>query len=99
MINALLNGILSLITSLINLLLSPIDALIKSYLPGLDEALSSFSAVLNLLTGVIGWVISTLGLPSTFWTLLIAYFTFKLTVPFLISTVKLCIKWYNALKP
>lgn len=98
MINAIINGIMSLIMTLVNVILAPIDTLITNYLPSLDEALTAFSGFLNLCGTYIGWCIDFLGIPSQLISLIILYYTFKLTVPLLISAIKTAIKWYNALK-
>lgn len=98
MINTILNGIFNIIISLVNTILSPIDSLIIDNIPVLDTAFSAIGSFLDLCTSSIGWVISCFGLSSTCLSLIVAYFTFKLSVPILFSTIKLAIKWYNAMK-
>lgn len=98
MINKIIVGIISLISSLISLILSPIDNLISSYLPGLDTALNSFDAFFDLISQGIGWVIDAFAIPSEVLSLIVAYWVFKLTLPLLISTIKLVVKWYDKLK-
>ena len=84
--------------SLVSLLLSPIDALIEQFLPDLSNALDGLTNFFGYITQYIGWVIDFAGIPSTVITLIVAYYTFKLTVPLVVSTVKLALKWYNTLK-
>lgn len=98
MINALLKGIFSLIISLVNLLLSPIDAIIENAFPSISSGLEYVSNFFNWVCGVIPWAISWFGLPSVIITLLVGYYTFKLTVPLAVHTVKLAVKWYDKLK-
>lgn len=98
MINAIVNGIISLIISLVNVILTPIDSLISQFLPDLSSAISSFGQLLNTISGSIGWVISLSGISATAISLIVMYFTFKLTVPVLFSAIKSAIKWYNSLK-
>lgn len=98
MIKAIITGIMSLIISLVNVLLAPIDALISQFLPDLSNALGGFASFLNLCSTYIGWVIDFTGLSSDTISLIIAYFVFALSVPLLVNTIKLAIKWYNALK-
>lgn len=98
MIKAIIKGIMSLIISLVSVILAPIDALISQFLPSLSSALSGFSSFLTMCGQYIGWVIDFTGLSSETISLIIAYFVFKLTVPLLVSSVKVAIKWYNALK-
>lgn len=99
MINKIIMGILKLIIGLISLILTPIDNLITSALPDLSNALNSISAFLGYCTQSIGWVISLSGLSSTCISLIVTYFTFKLTAPMLFYMIKLVLSWYNRLKP
>lgn len=99
MIQAILNGIFTLITSLVNLILYPIDALIETALPDLSNALTAISTFLSYVTTSIGWVLSCFGLSSSCLSLIVLYFTFKLTFPLVVYTIKLAIKWYDKLKP
>lgn len=99
MINAILTGIFKLITSLVGVLLSPIDNLIATALPDLQTGLNAIGDFLSLATSSVGWVLSVFGLSSECLSLIVLYFTFKLTVPLTISTIKLAIRWYDKLKP
>lgn len=99
MINALLKGIMSLIMSLVSLLLSPIDALIQQFLPDLSTAISAIGNMFNYVLSFIGFVVNASGLSSATLSLIALYYTFKLSVPLLVASVKTAIRWYNALKP
>lgn len=99
MINKLLIGIISLISSLVNVILSPIDTIITNNLPSLSNALDSFSTFLGYIGQGIGWVIDAFAIPTTLISLIASYYIFKLTVPLLMYTIKLIIKWYDKLKP
>lgn len=99
MIKALLKGIIKLIVKLVSLLLLPIDSLIDSYLPSLSSAFDSIGYFFQIVSNGIGWVISASGIPSSAIAIIVATMTFKLTVPILVSTTKLAIKWYDKLKP
>lgn len=98
MIKAIIKGIFKLIISLVNLILLPIDSLISNYLPSVSSAIDMVSAFFNWVSNLIPWGISWFGLSSTTITLFVAYTTFELTVPLLVHTIKLAIKWYNSLK-
>lgn len=99
MINALLTGIFKLIIGLVSLILTPIDALITNALPSLDNALTAVANFFNYIGSSIGWVISLTGLSSETLSLIVLYFTFKLTAPMLFYMIKLALSWYNKLKP
>lgn len=98
MIKAIIKGIFKLILSLVNLILIPIDNLITQYLPSVSDALDKVSSFFTWVTNLIPWGISWFGLSSTTITLFVAYTTFEITVPLLVHTIKLAIKWYNSLK-
>lgn len=99
MINKILMGIINLIVSLVSLILSPIDNLIASALPDLSNALTAVGNFFNLISYVIGWVVSATGLSQETLSLIVMYFTFKLTAPMLFYMIKLALSWYNKLKP
>lgn len=99
MINALLTGIINLIVGLVSVILLPIDNLILSMLPDLSNALTAVGNFFNLIGNSIGWVISIFGLSNEALSLIVIYFTFKLTAPMMFYMVKLAISWYNKLKP
>lgn len=99
MINAILTGIFKLIIGLVSLILSPIDALITNALPGLDNAFTAVASFFTYIGSSIGWVISLTGLSSETLSLIVLYFTFKLTAPMLFYMIKLALSWYNKLKP
>lgn len=99
MINAILSGIIKLIVGLVTIILSPIDNLILTALPDLSNALSAVGNFFNLISTSIGWVISLTGLSKETLSLIVMYFTFKLTAPMLFYMIKLAMSWYDKLKP
>lgn len=99
MINALLKGIMSLIMGLVGVLLSPIDLLIEQFLPDLSGAINAIGAMFAYVGNFIGFCVSLTGLSTATLSLIVLYYTFKLTVPVIVWTTKTAIKWYNALKP
>lgn len=98
MINAIIKGIMNLIIGLVDVVLKPIDLLIIQFLPDLSNALGAISSMFNIGSQYAGFAVSVSGLSSETISLIILYYTFKLTVPLLVYTIKLAIKWYNALK-
>lgn len=98
MINTILTGIFNLMIGLIDIVLKPIDLIIQSVLPDLSSAISSIGSFLNIISQGLGWAISITGLSSECLSLIVLYFTFKLTSPILFSTIKSAIKWYDKLK-
>lgn len=99
MINAILQGIMSLIIGLVSILLAPIDLAISAALPDLSSAISAVGSYFSLALQNIGFAISVTGLSSTAISIIVLYYTFKLTVPLTFYLVKLAIKWYDKIKP
>ena len=98
MINAILKGILSLLTSLLSIFLSPINNLINSYLPIVSNGLTMVAKFFTMCTGKIGWVLDSLLIESETISLLVTILILKLTLPYLISAIKSIVKWWRALK-
>lgn len=99
MINAILKGIIGLIIGLVSIILAPIDNLILSVLPDLSNAFTSIGNFFAIISNGIGWVISATGLSNEALSLIVMYFTFKLTAPLMFYMIKLALSWYNKLKP
>lgn len=94
----LFSGLISLVIGFIQLLLIPIDNLILSVLPDLSNAFTGIGVLFNYIASSLSWVVSLTGLSSATLSLIVAYYTFKLTAPMLFYLIKLAIAWYNKLK-
>lgn len=97
MINAIIKGIFKLIMGLVNLLLLPIDALISKFLPDVSSALNHVNDFFDLIGSYLPWVISYTGLSDLMGPVILIV-TFILSVPLMVKTIKLALKWYNKLK-
>lgn len=97
MINAIIKGIFKLIMGLVNLLLLPIDALITQFLPDVASALNHVNDFFDLIGSYLPWVISYTGLSDLMGPVILIV-TFILSVPLMVKTIKLALKWYNKLK-
>ena len=98
LITYFIKGIIYVTIGLVYLILQPIDALILEYLPPLSEAFTGVATFLNLIGNSIGWAISLAGLSTATITLIIAYYTFKLSAPILMYFIKLALAWYDKIK-
>lgn len=99
MINAILTGIMNLIISLVSVILAPVDLLISTLLPDLSNAFSAIGGFFNYVSQGLGWAISSSCLSSETLSLIVLYFTFKLTAPMAFYMIKLALSWYNRIKP
>lgn len=98
MIENTVNIILDFVIGMVDIILLPIDLLISSVLPSLSVAFSHISLFFNYILSSVAWVISCFGLSDFILSFIIAYYIFKLTYPLIVYSVKLAVKWYNALK-
>lgn len=98
MINAILKGILSLLTSLLSIFLAPINNLVSRFLPDFSSALTKIASFFTMCTGKIGWVLDSLLIDKETISLLVTVMIMKLTLPYLISGIKSVVKWWRSLK-
>lgn len=98
MISKILSGIFKIIMKLVAVLLSPIDNLITQFLPGVSSVLGFITNALNLVGEFFGWIIDASLINHEVVAFLITVLTFRLTVPLMVSSIKLVVKWYNSLK-
>lgn len=99
MIGALLNGLVNFVIQIIQFILSPLDTLITNNIPELSSVLSFISAVIDYIISYIGFAIDVVGLSDTAIALIVAYWSFALTVPIAAWIVKFAVKWWHALMP
>ena len=98
MINAILKGILSLLTSLLSIFLAPINNLVSNFLPDFSNALTKIVDFFVMCTGKIGWVLDSLLIDSETISLLVTVMIMKLILSYLISGIKSVVKWWRSLK-
>lgn len=98
MINAIITGVFKIITKFISILLLPINLLITSMLPGFNDVLLYVSNFFSQSSKFLGWIVDSLMLSPEVVNFLILYWTFKLTFPLAVYSIKLVVKWYNSLK-
>lgn len=98
MIQEIIIAVVNFIVGFIALILTPIDNLILSFLPDLSNAFTAIGQYLTIISSSIGWAISLSGLSSATISLIITYYTFKLTFPITLYLIKLAVAWYNKLK-
>lgn len=98
-VNVILKGFLNLVILFAKIILLPVDALLNSLLPETELLFSAVNSMFDTLEPVLGFVVSLSGLSTTAISFLIIYYTFSLTAPLAIHSIKFIVKWYNVLKP
>lgn len=100
MIAKLMSAIMTLIISLVNVLLAPINLIIQQFLPAeVTAGLNSIGGFFQTVSNGLGWVVSASGIPQTAIAIIVATMIFKLSVPIVVYSTKLAIKWYDKIKP
>lgn len=78
MIKAILNGLLTALTSVLNILLLPVNALLENLFPDMSNSISIFNSfVSQYVGGSLSYFFSIL--PPTFRGLLVVWFTFVIS--------------------
>lgn len=97
MINAIINGILNLITTLLNIFLLPINLLFENLFPDMSGAITNFNL---FLTDVLGDKLSFFFgiLPPIFRNLLFIWFTFVVSYYTIHYTYLGTIKIFNVIR-
>lgn len=98
MINALFNGIFSLVIGLVSVILTPIDLVIEKLLPDVAYGLNSFNAAIDYVSEYFEWAVSWTFLHPEVLSFIVVTLTYHYTAPYVVSTIKLAIKWFEKLK-
>lgn len=92
-------AIINFCTSLIGSLMGPISSTILSFLPqltGFDQAVEDF---FTWVVHFANWALSWLPFSTSFWTIFVLYWVFRLSAPLLVHAIKTAVKWWHALVP
>lgn len=97
MIQVGLDALVGILQFIINLLMTPINQLIGTYFPQIEQGFEYISDFFEMIIGFIPWIMSWFNLPSLFIDLVIAYYVFKLTVPYLVHGIKIAVSWWDSI--
>lgn len=98
MIQAILEGVFSVILDLINALLTPLNSLINAVVPSFSNMVGVVVRGFNVVFSGIGWVINGTLLSSETIAFIILIVTFKLSLPYTTFAIKTAVKWFRSLK-
>ena len=91
--------IINFVTGIMGFIFTPIDTLISSNMPNLAYALSQVANFFLWLVQFVNWALSWLPLSANTWSFIIATLIFRFTIPIVVDSVKLIVKWWHALVP
>lgn len=98
-IDFIITAVFNIIIFIVKIVLLPVDYMIATFAPDLSDSFVAIANLLDLIFSYIGWAMSASGIPLPVIGLVGAYWIFKLTLPVNVWIIKLCVKWYRALKP
>lgn len=97
--DTIFNVLFKVILGLINIVLFPLNNLIASQLEGVNTALIYLSNYFNVLGDYVSFGLSYLGFYPELISSVCLIVTAIVMIPFVAHSIKLIVKWYNALKP
>lgn len=98
MVKRIIKGIFKLIMSLTSVLLAPVNTIIQNFLPDLSNVINGIVILFDMAGQFLGFIMSMFGFSSLTWTIIVMYYVFHFTFQMGMFTIKLSLKWYNALK-
>lgn len=97
MIKAIINGLMSLVTSILNIVLLPINSLIENIFPNMSSAISTFTNFVNTyIGGSLGYFSSIL--PPISRSIIVLWFTFLITYYSVVWSYTLIMKIWNVIQ-
>ena len=97
MINNILIGIISFVTNIIQTISQPINDLINRNIPELSSAFNWVSSFFQMAGTYICWCRDSLFIETDTMALVIVVIGLRLSLPLLISGVKLAIRWWDSI--
>lgn len=97
MINALLSGLIRFATFILGVLMTPINNYIEQNIPELNSAFNLIADFFDTASTNLGWVRESFFIEPDVMGLIIITIGIRLTLPLLISGIKLVAKWWDTI--
>ena len=97
MVNALLNGFLTVSMKVLDFFLSPIDTLISQsgLHDGFNTFVNNFQSLMTTLKGVLPWVIDATGVPKPLFVLIFSVVLGSIGLRLSVLVLKIVVKWWD----
>lgn len=89
--------IMAVLVTIVNLLLYPIGLIISGLMPSLDQGLIQIANFLDYASTDVAWILNSMAIPGLAISIAVAYYMFSFSATFTVWTVKLIIRWKQAL--
>lgn len=96
-IMGLFSLLMALLVTIVNLILYPFGLLISHLMPSLDSGLTQLAQYFDYASQYMAWVLNAFAVPSLAIVMVASYYLFAFSATFSTWTVKLIIKWKQAI--
>lgn len=105
-INTFVNGdfllglfqlVMAVLVTIVNVILYPFGLLIKATIPSLDAGLTALAGYFDYAGTYMAWVLNAFAVPAVVVVMLVSYYTFSYGITIAAWTIKLVIRWKQAI--
>lgn len=89
--------LMAVLVTIVNLLLYPIGLIISQFFPDLDQGLLQLANYFEYASTYMAWIMNSFAIPTLAVTIIVSYYMFTFTTTFAVWTVKLIIRWKQAI--
>lgn len=91
--------IVKVVMALVNLILFPIGALIETLVPDVNDGIGAIAQYFEYAGQYVGFIIDAMLIPTAALAVIGTFFTFVITIQFIVWGIKLASSWLKVLKP
>jgi hypothetical protein len=88
---------MAVVITIVNIILWPFSQLIAASMPALDSGFQQLADYFTYATTYMAWILNAFAVPAMAITIIAAFYLFNFTVTITAWTVKLIIKWKQAI--
>jgi hypothetical protein len=89
--------IMAVSITVVNIILYPFGLLVKTFIPNLDAGLIALSDYFDYATTYMAWILNAFAVPTAVVAMVASYYLFVFSVTFGTWSVKLILKWRQAI--
>lgn len=89
--------LMAVLVTIVNLILWPFGLIISAFMPSLDQGLTQLSQYFDYAAQYMAWILNAFAVPSLAIAMVASYYLFTYSATFATWTVKLIIRWKQAI--
>lgn len=97
--NTIFNGLFNIISSMMHFVMMPINLIIQNVLPDVQSALNAMNGYLNKVGEFLSFGLSYFGFYTELIDVSVLIIGAIMTIPLLVHSLKLILRWYRILMP